>query len=647
MTNRRAAFARRAAVVLLLAALPSLVGAQRMVEDQPRGSEAVRALLTDPDTPPLSPAEKIALLRQRVKHVFVVYQENRSFDSYFGTFPGARGFFSQAADATPGLEQPLMDTDGSMTTIKPFRIGPEVFAADLDDVGHNYAVMRAKMNVTDGRPRMDRFALVEEMSRTKPGDKPSLAAKQFGELTMAYQDCDTVPFLWHYADHFVLFDSFFQHTIGPSAPAAINAIAAQTGETQWVKHPADALFAPDHLAAGAGVPVLSDDNPVWGSAADPSGRGQPTNPRETFRPNINQTYASLPLSLAGGTVGNLVQTDRDPDRDLMDVRRDISTIASRGKHRVAWGWYQEGYAREPTDPPSAPAGGSHTSYIPHHNGPQYFGYVANNPAFAANLHGLEAFFGDIKAAALPAAGGLFYVRGGYENIAGLFPVNPDPSVRLKFRGDDDHPGYADSEISEALVARVVNAIARSPYWSDSVVIITYDESTGEYDHVPPPIVETGPGDLPLSRGPRIPLIVISPFARVHAVSHESSDHASLVRLVDTIFDLTPLADLPEELDSRMMGEKTLGLVNLGPADDLTPGVGDLLSAFDDSRLAGRKPPLPPSWAEIPDEVVDALPHYGGQGCGALGIVPEDVARGVANSLPSDFNPRPATSPTTR
>jgi phospholipase C len=411
-----------------------------------------------------------------------------------------------------------------------------------------------------------------------------------------------------------------------------------------VKHPPSAVFAPDHARTGAGVPVLSDLNPFWGSAMDFSASGQPTNARDNFGTQINQTYATLPLSLAGTGVPALVRADRDPATDLADVQHDVPAIAARGKTPIPWGWFEEGYDREPTDPPGAPPGGTHFSYIPHHNGPQYFGYIANNPALSANMHGLADFFTALGGEKLPEAGGLFYVRGGYVNIAGLKPVDPDAAVQQDFRGDDDHPGYADAEISEALVARSINAIARSPYWSHSVIIITYDESTGNYDHVPPTIVENGPNDIPLSRGPRIPLIVISPFARAHAISHESGDQASVVRLVDTIFDLAPLADLPDELEARLLGEKTLGLKDLGPADDLTPGVGGLLSAFDDARLAGTAAALPPGYAEIPDAVVGALPHYGGKGCRAIGIVPEDVARGIANPVPADFNPRPGTDP---
>src|SRR6202030_1576871 len=71
----------------------------------------------------------------------------------------------------------------------------------------------------------------------------------------------------------------------------------------------------------------------------------------------------------------------------------------------------------------------------------------------------------------------------------------------KIRGDDDHPGYSDHQISEALTARVINAVASNPdIWKQSVIILSYDESDGFYDHVPPRILSYGPDHLPLARG---------------------------------------------------------------------------------------------------------------------------------------------------
>ncbi len=617
---------------------PLAASAAPLVTPQPGGPEMVRAMMVAHE-PVLSQAQEIALLRKHVKYVFVIFQENRSFDSYFGTFPGANGLYSHPAAQTPGFSQPIENTDGTMTMISPFRIGPAQYAADTDDVDHSHAGMARKMDVVDGQAKMDRFALAEEQEFIKHGQKfPSLAAKQYGELEMAYEDCDTVPYLWNFASRFVLFDNFFQRMIGPSTPTALDMIAGQTGETQWVKHPDEAVGSKG-LPKGVGEPVMADTDPLWGSGTGGDTSGQPQNPKDHPPYALNQTYASLPLTMTGSSAKTVTAADRDPAVDLADVKQDVPAIAANHVKALSWGWYEEGYDREPNDTGSQ----LHTGYIGHHNAPQYFGYVANNPEMTAHLHGLGDFFTDIGAGKLAPTGGVYYIRGGFKNIENLKPALQDPAVQRDFIGDDDHPGYSDSQISEALVAREVNAIAQSKYWKNAAIIITYDESEGDYDHVPPAMQETDPQGLPLSRGPRIPLIIISPYARVHEVSHESGDHASVIKFIDMLYHLPPLADLPDEKQARAEGEKMFHQPNLGPADDLTPGVGDLLSAFDPARLDGTAKPLPASYAITPD--VETIPPDNNQGCRVIGIVPTDIALGIVNHIPADFNPRPKTDPT--
>ena len=100
------------------------------------------------------------------------------------------------------------------------------------------------------------------------------------------------------------------------------------------------------------------------------------------------------------------------------------------------------------------------------------------------------------------------------------------------------PPTTDRQISEAMAARVINAIASEPgVWEKSAIIITYDESDGFYDHVPPRILSYGPDGLPLSRGVRVPLILISPYARTHAVSHAEGDHNAIIETINDIFGL--------------------------------------------------------------------------------------------------------------
>ena len=182
----------------------------------------------------------------------------------------------------------------------------------------------------------------------------------------------------------------------------------------------------------------------------------------------------------------------------------------------------------------------------------------------------------------------------------------------------------------------------APIGARASIIITYDESDGEYDHAQPRIRSHDANGLPLEQGPRIPAIVISPYAVAHGVSHVPSEHSSVIKFVDELFNLIPLADLPDEIRARQIGVDKFGQPNLGPADDGVPGVGDMTSAFDTLRLEGKSAPLSAEYATIPAAEITSFPHEGGTGCRQLEIKPADS--GLPNPVPADFNPRPDTTP---
>ena len=588
--------------------------------------------------PTLSYEQLVSLVQQKIKYVFVLYQENRSFDSYFGTFPGANGLYSQLPTNTPGFTQTIVNTDGTAETVSPFRIGPTQYAADTDDVDHSHALTTAKMDIQNGTAQMDKFAATEELKYSPTGN-PSLEAKQMGELTMAYEDCDTVPLLWAYADRFVLFDNIFEAMTGPSTPGNLSIIGAQAGETQWALHPNNTT---------ATVPLMVDDDPFWGSPSDKSTSPLPVNPGDYpgYPVASNLTFATLPLSMLLSTANTVTATDPTASSDLVDVTDDVAFLSKLTQPAVTFGWYQEGFDKESTDTAGpVTANGSHASYVTHHNGPQYFGYVANTPALRAQLHGLGDFYSALQNSTLPKAGGVFYVKGGYTNTMGITPADPDPTVQKNFLGDDDHPAYSDAQISEAMVANSINAIAASAYWPQSAIIITWDDAEGDYDHVAPPIVNFGPDKTAQSFGPRVPLILISPYAKLGYISSQQGSHSSVVKFVDTVFGLPPLATLPDELLGRYLGLVTLGQEDLGPQDALTPGITDLLDAFSTSRLMGLSVPLTPDYVMVAPSYVTRIPQVTGLGCSDLGILTTDRQLGITNNIPADFNPRPKTNPT--
>jgi phospholipase C len=643
-----------------------------MVTLQPDPSPDVLPFFRDwtkGDEPALSREETIERLRALIKYVFVIFNENESFDHYFGTFPGANGIYSdsrhpRARKDTPGFTQTYKNlASGETVSVEPFLMGPDENANVYDSVDHGHVGLARKLHVFGNIAAMDQFAL-DEYNRfaAKGGAANEALGTQFARLVMAHVDCDTIPFFWQYASRFVLFDSIFATEDTPSTPNAIAMIAGQGGETQWVKQgPKGRTFTVgNHFGTTQGPPLINDPQPFHGSQFDITETNrQPAGPRESYKDEYiasNLTFATLPLTLQGSSVKAAMNQDLDPGFDLPGIQRDIAFLSSQKTKAVAWRWYQEGYDHEPID---ADGAASHDSYVSHHEGPQYFGYIANNPALRGNLRGLGDFFTDLAAAALPPVGGVFYIRGGFSNIAKQVPYVHPGTPGAKARaiiagklGDDDHPGYSDHQISEAMTARAINSIADNPeIWRQSVIIIAYDESDGFYDHVPPRILSYGPDGLPLSRGIRVPLIVISPYARVHAVSHAESDHNAVIETINAIFGLPALASLPDEAEALAAGRAPAfngpnGFVQnyLGPRDINSPITDDLLSAFDPKRLLGLEPLLPGSYASIGEYALNSFPHYGARGCATLGITTEDRRQGIENMVPTGFNPLPATYP---
>ncbi len=528
--------------------------------------------------------ELIANLRAHIHHVFVIYQENRSFDSYFGSFPGADNLATAEARAH-GFRQ--WDAIGKQW-IAPFLLK----AADTSDADHSREALLAKSD----KGKMDDFVGYEEQNLVDVKLTSPQFAEQLGMLTMSHEDCTTVPFLWMYAHRFALYDHIFQAMYGPSTPGNIDLIAGQTGLTQMERHPNETIKSID----ATGEPVLIDADPDFGPYAFPSdalGEHQ-----------LDQTYATLMLSLSGRNASQVKV-------DTGDVKDDIGELEKLNHKAVSWGWYQEGFG--------SGTGNDHPAYVAHHNSPQYFGYIRENKSLWSGEHDLLDFFSVIEKKELPEQSVVF-VKGGMKNPFGWKPANPAAQSIL---GDDDHPGYSDSQLSESLVAKVVNAIARSPYWKDSVIIITWDDSEGFYDHVPPPRFEMCPDKEPCGDGPRVPLLLISPYARSAGIVSDAGDHVSFAKFLDVLYNLPPLASLPDEKPFLPEGPR-----------DANPRLTDLLGGFDPARLAGKKAPIAASQAEIPDEIVNHFPPA--MSCADTGVTPV-VIPGASLTPPKNFtNPLP-------
>lgn len=535
-------------------------------------------------TSPQRSAALIASLRKRVKYVFVIYQENHSFDNYFGTYPGAENLATALA-RSHGRRQ--YDPIGKRW-ITPFRI------TDPDIAGPSQA--RAVVFRKFDGGKMDGFVSAQERVALAKG-YDAADAQRIGALTMAHYDCATIPFLWKYAHTFDLFDHIFQGMTGPSTPGNVEAIAGQAGQTQWARNPAQAVAANNK---GQGDPLVNDMNPAFPPYA--SDDTDPVN-------QLPQRYATIMLDL-GGTA------DRKADVDTNGVRADLKAVASSGRTPVPWGWYQEGYV-SPTQ--------ARRGFEAHHDAPQYFAYLRKNGVFWNNVHPIQAMLHALKGGTLPDRG-LFYIKGGSRNEFGWRPANRNPKIQTEYLGDDDHPGAGDSDhqVGEAFVATFVNAIARSKYWHDSAIVITWDDAGGFYDHVPPPHFERCADGKPCGDGQRLPFLVISPYAKSGAIVHDQGDTASIVKFAELVFNLPAMATLPDERPSMPEGPR-----------DANPAITNLLGAFDPNRLNGAMAPIPASAAEIPDAIVNTFPPK--MSCASLGIAPVKLAH---DAPPPGFAPRP-------
>jgi acid phosphatase len=112
---------------------------------------------------------------------------------------------------------------------------------------------------------------------------------------------------------------------------------------------------------------------------------------------------------------------------------------------------------------------------------------------------------------------------------------PSVSFYKPIGADDEHPGYADLVRGDYHAASIIYAIQQSSLWDNTIIVVTYAENGGIWDHVAPPKADRwGPGT-------RVPAVIISPFAKRHYVDHTQYDTTSILRLIEERWDVTPLA----------------------------------------------------------------------------------------------------------
>ena len=529
-----------------------------------------------------------------IKHLVVIFQENVSFDHYFGTYPNATNSSGQpfrAAGDTPtvnglannaGLNgqgtlltnNPNRDANGNQ--VNPRRLDPaninDVLTCDQD---HSYNDEQKAFN----GGAMDKFiTTVGNGGGKSPTGQPCNKAD-----VMNYYDGNTVTAMWNYAQHYAMSDHSFGTTFGPSSPGALNLVSGDTGGVGLMINGAETNG--DTVPDGVGGHSLIED----------------------AQPYYDDCSTRDAVSMTGQNVGDLLNASG-----------------------LSWGWFQGGFrpttsfahatgGTQPTStfipdqfkgkfatPPASDQGlcnavhpvgaavggtggtspgpsnwGNKDDYIPHHEPFEYY-------ASTANPHHLPpASVAAIGTDTQTITGGVpqfdtanhQYDTSDFDALVGAIShgfLSPDhlPAVSfLKAPGyQDGHAAYSDPIDEQQFVVNEINNLQHTPDWSSTAVVIAYDDSDGFYDHVfsgvqnpsntanvaSPP----GPQDFlngaglcgdtttttPLAGqngrcglGPRQPLLVISPWAKHNVVDDTTTDLSSVLRFAEDNWHLPRIA----------------------------------------------------------------------------------------------------------
>jgi phospholipase C len=464
-----------------------------------------------------------------IQHIVVIFDENISFDHYFGTYPvatnppGEPQFVAAAGTGVPeGLGGALLAANPNKTNARngrgasnPFRLDrAQAATADQD---HSYGPEQTAFD--NGAMDLFPFSVGAADSAALVNSTGANSIAATTGLTMGYYDGNTVTALWNYAQHYAMNDHSFGTTFGPSTVGAINLISGQTNGAVAGKNGAYAL-----VSDGSGGFTLTGD-------ANPEG-------------DICSPTAAATISMTGKTIG------------------DLLTAAN-----VSWGWFQGGFDLTVTNPNgttgcqrttrSSVAHRAVKDYLPlvepfqfyastqnlQHTRPTSIAAIGTNADGANHQYDLHDFTDALAAGNMPA-------------VSFLKP----PSYQ------DGHAGFSDPLDEQTFLVDIVNAVEQSPFWQNTAIIIAYDDSDGWYDHL---INIVNGSATPQDRlrgdgmcgsatataanalsgvnattlhaqgrcgnGPRMPLLVVSPWAKKNYIDATATDQTSTLRFIEDMF----------------------------------------------------------------------------------------------------------------
>jgi acid phosphatase len=452
----------------------------------------------------------------RIQTVVVIYAENRSFDNLYGSFPGANGLANAGdptqldRDGTPLKELPPVwggltakGVTPVVTEAQTAHLPNKPFAVD-DPSGLNTG-----LNITT-HDLWHRFYENQMQIDGGRNDKFVAWADSGGEV-MGHFDGSRLP-MWQIAQRYVFADNFFQGAFGgsflnhmylacacaPVYPAADTApakpsIAAVEADGVTLKPapngPKSALDGlPKFVADGNITPdfyAVNTMQPPYQPSANKPAAGQDPRYADPSKPT------TLPPQ-AGATIGDL--------------------LSAKG---IGWAWYAAAWQAAL----DGKGGGPVPNFQVHHQPYNYF---------AAYAPGTEARSAHLRDGGM---NGVLFIQA---IDAGVLP----PVTFYKPQGNlNEHAGYTDVLSGDQHIANVIAHLEKSQQWPHMLVVVTYDENGGWWDHVAPPKGDRwGPGT-------RIPAFIVSPFARKGVVDHTQYDTGSILRLVTSRFGLPALPGL--------------------------------------------------------------------------------------------------------
>jgi acid phosphatase len=535
---------------------------------------------------------------QEIHNIVVIYAENRSFDNLFGMYPGANGLKSASPAASTQLDRngsvmsglPAVwgGTSSGVTAGAP--LAPQILtqaqtAAYLNTFNHPFSLLSlydsASTIDTDpltytNRDLYHRF--YENQMQINGGSNNKFAAwADSGGLVMMYIPNNTPDHpLWALAQKNVLADNFFQSAFGGSylnhqfLICSCAPIYPGNGTTPInPAAPTDPTTVPKPSVLNADGVTLTTSTTSPASALD----GPPTFVASTvITPAIGGTFYSVntsqpPFPPSGNAVAstppqqtvNLLATNTLPPQTQTTIG-DLLTAAG-----VDWAYYAGAWNFALANPAFASGTSAANPNFQYHHQPFNY-FTAFDPGTAQGAANRAAHLKDagvttptdVASGALPASQFLTDIQSG--NLPPVTFYKPHGTV-------NEHNGYANVTDGDRHIAAVVAALQASPQYRHMVIVITYDEFGGIWDHVAPP-----KGDM-FGPGTRIPAIIISPFAKHGSVDHTQYDTTSILRLITRRWHLPVLPGIKRR-DSA--------LVKNG-----YPPMGDLTNALDLRRHEDR------------------------------------------------------------